>query len=83
MYNTLIVCCRGCGAHLMMMPLSTEKLSVGNPAMFHSRILTGSPSVALRENSLERGIPILLHCSHHSLIWSCVRKQQQEQAQPS
>ena len=43
--------------HLMIMPLSTEKLSVGRPEMFHSRILTGSPRVALRENSSDRGIP--------------------------
>ena len=56
--------------HLMMIPLSTEKLSVGRPEMFHSRILTGSPRVELRENSSERGIPFSEQNLHHSLIWS-------------
>ena len=56
--------------HLMMIPLSTEKLSVGRPEMFHSRIFTGSPRVELRENSSERGIPFSEQNLHHSLIWS-------------
>ena len=56
--------------HLMMIPLSTEKLSVGRPEMFHSRIFTGSPRVVLRENSSERGIPFAEQNLHHSLIWS-------------
>jgi len=44
-------------ALLMIMPLSTEKASVGSPAMFQLRIFTGSPSVALREKSSEHGMP--------------------------
>ena len=44
--------------HLMTMPLSIEKLSLGSPAMFHSLILTWSPSVVLRENSSEHGMPL-------------------------
>ena len=39
-----------------MTPLSTEKLSVGKPAMFHALILIGSPRVLLREKSSEHGI---------------------------
>ena len=38
-------------------PLSTEKLSVGNPEMFQARILIGSPSTLLNANSLEQLIP--------------------------
>ena len=60
--------------HLMMIPLSTEKLSVGRPEMFHSRIFTGSPRVELRENSSERGIPLSEQNLHHSLIWSYRKK---------
>ena len=48
---------KGGRTHLMTMPLSMEKLSLGRPAMFHSLILTWSPSVALRENSSEQGMP--------------------------
>ena len=40
------------------MALSTEKLSVGKPAMFQLRICTGSPSVWISENSLEHGMPL-------------------------
>lgn len=39
-----------------MTPLSMEKLSLGNPKMFHAWILIGSPKVLLRENSCEQGI---------------------------
>jgi len=40
-----------------MTPLSTEKLSVGNPAIFHARILMGSPRTLLSEKSFEQLIP--------------------------
>ena len=40
-----------------MMPLSVLKLSLGRPAMPHSRIRTGSPSDATSENLAERGMP--------------------------
>lgn len=40
-----------------MTPLSTEKLSVGRPAMFQARILIGSPSTLLNEKSLEQLMP--------------------------
>jgi len=49
-------------ALLMMIPLSTEKASVGSPAIFQLRIFTGSPSVALREKSSEHGIPFAFTC---------------------
>jgi len=47
-------------ALLMMMPLSTEKASVGRPAMFQLRIFTGSPSVAFSEKSSEHGMPFAI-----------------------
>lgn len=54
------ICCWGMTHHLRelltMTPLSMEKLSVGRPAMFHARILMGSPSVLLREKSSEDGM---------------------------
>ena len=42
-----------------MTPLSTEKLSVGKPAIFHARILIGSPNILLSAKSWEQGIPRL------------------------
>lgn len=51
-----------------MIPFSTEKLSVGRPAMFQALIWTWSPSVLLRENSVDVGIPIVLTSVNHSLI---------------
>ena len=41
----------------MIIALSTEKLSVGRPAMFQLWISTGSTSVLISEKSLEHGIP--------------------------
>lgn len=55
---------------LMTMPLSMEKLSVGSPAMVQARILTGSPSVELRESSSEQGMLRLVHMVRHSSICS-------------
>ncbi len=43
--------------HLMMMPLSMEKESVGSPAMFQARIATWSPRIEIRLKSREHGIP--------------------------
>ena len=45
----------------IMMPLSMLKLSLGNPAMPHSRIATGSPRHLMRENLAEDWIPASLH----------------------
>ena len=53
-------------ALLMMMPLSTEKASVGRPAMFQLRIFTGSPSVAFSEKSSEHGMPFAFTCTQTS-----------------
>jgi hypothetical protein len=53
-----------------MIPLSTENWSVGRPAIFHARILTGSPRVAIREKSSEHGIPLSLTDLIHASIWS-------------
>ena len=53
-------------SHLMMMPFSTEKLSVGNPAMFHSLIFTCSPSVLIRLKSGEHGSPFSCTVFSHS-----------------
>ena len=57
----LNVFCRFYPYHLRelstMTPLSTEKLSVGKPAMFHARILIGSPSTLLNEKSFEQLMP--------------------------
>ena len=58
-------------ADLMTMPLSMEKLSVGSPAIVQARILTGSPSVELRESSSEQGMLRLVHMLRHSSICSC------------
>lgn len=41
---------------LTITPLSMEKVSVGNPAIFQALIFTGSPRVLLNENSSEHGI---------------------------
>lgn len=62
---------------LMMMPFSVEKLSVGRPAMFQARILTGSPRVLIREKSGEHGRPfsttVFSHSAEpswmHTFIW--------------
>lgn len=54
----------------MMMPLSTEKLSDGSPAMVQLRILTGSPSEFIRDILLEHGMSLLLHSSIHSSVWA-------------
>ena len=54
-----------------MIPLSTEKLSTGNPAIFQSRILTGSPKVFTMEKTLEQGISFSRHKSIHSWVASC------------
>lgn len=56
--------------YLIMMPFSTEKLSVGKPQMFQSRILTGSPNVLVTEKSSEQGMLIWWHCSTHSAACS-------------
>merc|ERR1719187_29864 len=44
-------------ALLIMIAFSTEKLSVGSPAIFQDRILTESPRMWTKENSSEHGIP--------------------------
>jgi len=54
-----------------MMPLSMLKLSTGRPAICHMRILTGSPRVALREKTLEQGMPFSKHRVCHSWMQSC------------
>ena len=56
--------------YLMIIPFSIENASVGRPAMFHDRILTGSPRVLLREKSALHGIPFSWHSVLHSLICS-------------
>ena len=53
-----------------MIPLSTEKVSVGRPAIFHARIATGSPNVVISEKSEEQGIPFSLTVSLHAEICS-------------
>ena len=58
------------GTNDMMIPLSTEKLSVGRPAMFQRRICTGSPSVPISEKSPEHGMPFLRVVSVQFWIWS-------------
>mmetsp|Transcript_632 Transcript_632/g.2095 ORF Transcript_632/g.2095 Transcript_632/m.2095 type:complete len:225 (+) Transcript_632:3-677(+) len=47
------------------MPLSIENESFGNPAMPHSRMETGSPRHATRENLALDGIPADLHAATH------------------
>ena len=42
--------------YLMIMAFSTEKLSVGRPAIFQALIFTGSPRVLVREKSEEHVI---------------------------
>ena len=51
----------GEGRNLMTIPFSMEKESVGSPAMFQSRIFTGSPRVEVREKSAEQG---MFRCWH-------------------
>ena len=43
-------------ALLTIIPLSMEKVSIGRPATCQLRIFTGSPSVAINENTFEHGI---------------------------
>lgn len=50
----------------MMMPFAHEKSSFGRPLMFHSRVLTGSPSALLKLNASELGIAAALHDATHS-----------------
>ena len=57
-----------------MMPLSTLKLSTGRPAMFQSRIFTGSPRVAASEKVCEHGIFFSLQSFSHNAVASCVQK---------
>ena len=45
-----------------MIAFSTEKLSVGSPAIFQERILTESPRMWTKENCSEHGIPRDLTC---------------------
>mmetsp|Transcript_24182 Transcript_24182/g.45892 ORF Transcript_24182/g.45892 Transcript_24182/m.45892 type:complete len:318 (+) Transcript_24182:74-1027(+) len=47
------------------MPLSMEKLSLGSPAINHSRILTGSPSAVASAYFLERGMFASAHSATH------------------
>ena len=54
-----------------MMALSTEKESTGSPEMFHARILTGSPRVALTEDVGEQGIFFFWQMVCHSWMASC------------
>lgn len=54
----------------MMMPLSMEKLSEGNPAMVQALILTGSPREFIRDMCGEQGMSLLLHRLIHSCVWS-------------
>lgn len=43
----------------MMIPLSTEKLSFGNPSITQSRIVTGLPRTVANLNAGELGIFLL------------------------
>jgi hypothetical protein len=52
-------------SYLIIIPFSMEKLSVGKPQIFQSRIWTASPSVLVTEKSSEQGILISLHCDNH------------------
>lgn len=53
---------------LTIIPLSTENESTGSPAICHSRIFTGSPSVWLSEKLLEHGILTVWHnCTHSDM----------------
>ena len=51
-----------------MTPLSMEKASLGSPAMFHARILMGSPSVLVTVKSEEQGIFRDWHFLIHSEV---------------
>jgi len=50
------------------MPLSTENMSEGNPAIFQALISTGSPKVVVKEKSSEQGMFFALHSNVHSLV---------------
>lgn len=53
---------------LTIIPLSTENESTGSPAICHSRIFTGSPSVWLSEKLLEHGTLTFWHnCTHSEM----------------
>ena len=54
----------------VMIPFSTEKESTGRPAMFHARILTGSPRVTVTEKDLEQGIFFSVQRECHSCTHS-------------
>ena len=56
--------------YLWIIPFSTEKASLGRPAIFHARMTTGSPSVPTRENDAERGRFLSSINLFHSLIIS-------------
>jgi hypothetical protein len=47
------------------MAFSTENASDGNPSMFHSRILTGSPKVACKLYVSDDGIFLVIHSATH------------------
>jgi hypothetical protein len=53
-----------------IIPLSTEKLSTGKPAICQLLILTGSPRVTLREKFSEQGIFFDLHNSDQFFMHS-------------
>ena len=55
----------------MNQPLSTEKLSVGSPAMFHALMATGSPKVSRSEKLSDLGIPLFFTDSIQAEICSC------------
>lgn len=56
-------------SYIMIIPLSMENESDGNPAIFQVRIVTASPRVPIREQSSEQGISLPLHKVVHSLVW--------------
>ena len=56
--------------YLIMIPFSTEKLSVGNPKMFQSRILTGSPRICVGDTVSQQGTPVSLQTEVHSVVCS-------------
>ena len=59
--------------YLIIIPFSTEKLSVGNPKIFQSRILTGSPRICVGDTVSEHGTPVSLQTVVHSVVCSCGR----------
>jgi len=63
-YSSLLV------SYPMMIPFSTEKLSVGNPKIFQSLILTGSPRICVGETESEHGTPVSLQTFVHWVVCS-------------